>query len=291
MIKASFGGGGRGMRVAHNDMSLVSAFLTAKQEAETAFKNSDVYIEKFVENPRHVEIQIIADKHGNCIHLGERDCSIQRRHQKLLEEAPSPALDSKTRKMIGELSVKGAKAAGYVNAGTIEYLLDKDNNFYFMEMNTRIQVEHPVTEMVTGVDLIREQIKVAAGHKLSYTQEDIKIEGAAIECRINAEDPLNNFMPNPGKISAYNLPGGLGVRIDSHVYDGFVISPYYDSMVGKLIVHAKTREEAISRLKRALSEFVVEGIKTTIPLFERIVNDAKFTSGNFNTGFMEDFKI
>jgi acetyl-CoA carboxylase, biotin carboxylase subunit len=291
IIKASYGGGGRGMRIAHNDISLISAFLTAQAEAKTAFNNPDVYMEKFIENPRHIEVQILADTHGNCIYLGERDCSIQRRHQKLMEEAPSPILTPKMREYIGEISVKGAKTANYFSAGTIEYLLDKNNKFYFMEMNTRVQVEHPVTEMVTGIDIIKEQIKIATGEELSYKQKNIKLTGSSIECRINAEDPFNNFMPSPGEITAYNIPGGLGVRVDTHVYQGYKIPPHYDSMLGKLIVHGKNREEAINILRRCLDEFVIEGIKTTLPLFQKIINDQKFITSNFDTSYMENLKI
>ncbi len=291
IIKASYGGGGKGMRVVHNDISLVSSFLTAKAEAESAFKNSDVYMEKFIQNPRHIEVQILADGHGNCVYLGERDCSIQRRHQKLLEEAPSPIIDEKTRKELGEKSVLAAKAAKYVNAGTIEYLLDKKGDFYFMEMNTRIQVEHTVTEMITGIDIVKEQIKIAAGEKLSFKQEDIVFTGAAIECRINAEDPFHEFLPSAGTITGLNFPGGLGVRVDSHTYQGYKIPPYYDSMIGKLIVHGKTRQDAIDILRRALDEFVVEGVKTTIPFFQRLVTDKQFLSGKFDTSFLEKFKF
>ncbi|MBU0651189.1 acetyl-CoA carboxylase biotin carboxylase subunit [bacterium] len=289
IIKASYGGGGRGMRVAHNDISLVSSFMTAKTEAEAAFKHGDVYMEKFIENPRHIEVQLLGDDHGNYLYLGERDCSIQRRHQKLLEEAPSPIVTPEMRKYLGEAAVKGARAAKYVNAGTIEFLLDKNNDFYFMEMNTRIQVEHPVTEMVTDIDLIKEQIRIAAGEKLRYKQEDIVINGASIECRINAEDPDNNFMPCAGEIVACNFPGGFGVRIDTHVYQGYKIPPFYDSMIAKLIVHGKTRDEAISILKRTLEEFVIEGVKTTIPLFKRIVRDKTFIESKFDTSYMEKF--
>jgi len=289
IIKAAAGGGGKGMRVCHNDVTLVSSFAMAQKEAEANFGNPAVYIEKYIADPRHVEFQILADKEGNVIHLGERDCSIQRRHQKLLEEAPSPALNDKLRKKMGEMAVKAAKACDYYSAGTIEFLLDKSGEFYFMEMNTRIQVEHPVTEMVTGVDLMKEQIRIAAGESLQYKQEDIHINGAAIECRINAEDPNNNFIPSPGKIEELNLPGGFGVRVDTHIYPGYTISPYYDSMVAKLIVHGKTRLEAIKTMQRALLEFHVSPIKTTIPLHYDILEHPSFINGDVSTHFLEKF--
>lgn len=289
IIKATAGGGGRGMRICHNDVRLVSSLMTAQAEAETAFGVPDVYIEKYIEEPRHIEFQVIADNYGNVIHLGERDCSIQRRHQKLLEESPSPVLDAKLRKKIGDLVVKGVKAAGYRNVGTIEFLLDKDHNFYFMEMNTRIQVEHPVTEMVTGIDLIKEQIKIAAGEKLKIRQEDVQVKGSAIECRINAEDPENNFMPSPGKIEQLILPGGPHVRVDTHAYQGYTISPFYDSMIAKLIVHRETRAEAIKTTLRALDEFIVGPIKTTIPFHQSILENAQFKKGEVTTHFIENF--
>ncbi|MEA2013358.1 MAG: acetyl-CoA carboxylase biotin carboxylase subunit [Verrucomicrobiota bacterium] len=289
IIKASAGGGGKGMRVAHNSASLIQGFHSAKMEAEKAFSNSDVYLEKYLENPRHIEVQIIADDYGNVIHLGERDCSLQRRHQKLIEEAPSPALNKSLRKQMGEVAVNAAKTAKYSGAGTIEFLLDKNKNFYFMEMNTRVQVEHPVSECVTGVDIIKEQISVAMGNKLSIKQKDIKITGHAIECRINAEDPENNFTPSPGKITLYHQPGGPGVRIDSHAYEGYIIPPYYDSMVGKLICHGKDREEAITRSIRALNEYVIEGIKTTIPFELRVLHNNDFVKGTYDTSFLGKF--
>jgi len=289
IIKAAAGGGGKGMRVCHNDVSLLSSFTMAQQEAEANFANGDVYIEKYIEDPKHVEIQILADKHGNVVHLGERDCSIQRRHQKLLEESPSPSIDAKLRKKMGDLAVKAAKAVDYVGVGTIEYLLDKNDEFYFMEMNTRIQVEHPVTEMVTGIDLIKEQIKVAAGKKLSFKQEDIKFRGVAIECRINAEDPDNNFIPSPGKIEQLNLPGGPGVRIDTHIYPGYEILPYYDSMVAKLICFGNNRDEAIRVMHRALEEFYISPIKTTIGLHLDIMEHPHFQSGDVTTHFLEKY--
>ena len=288
IIKASAGGGGKGMRVCHNDVRLVSAFMTAQSEAESAFGNPDVYIEKYIDEPRHVEFQIIADEKGNVVHLGERDCTIQRRHQKLIEESPSPSITNNMRKKMGEAAVKGAKAVDYCSAGTIEFLVDGEN-FYFMEMNTRIQVEHPVTEMVTGVDIVKEQIRVAAGQKLSIKQDDIEFKGSSIECRINAEDTDNDFRPCPGKISALYVPGGIGVRVDTHVYAGYQISPFYDSMIAKLIVHGNTREEAIDIMKRALEEFLVEPIKTTVDFHKQILSDSDFRKGNISTHFVDKF--
>jgi len=287
IIKATAGGGGKGMRVCHNDVTLTGSFVMAQKEAEANFGNPDVYIEKYITDPRHVEFQILADKHGNVIHLGERDCSIQRRHQKLIEEAPSPALDETLRRKMGEAAIKAARACNYHGVGTIEFLLDASGDFYFMEMNTRIQVEHPVTEMVTGIDLIKEQIKVAAGEKLTIRQEDVQITGAAIECRINAEDPRNNFMPCPGTIEELNLPGGRGVRIDTHIYPGYRISPFYDSMVAKLIVHGADRQEAIRIMRRALEEFFVSPVKTTIDLHLDILSHPLFIKGDFSTHFIE----
>jgi acetyl-CoA carboxylase biotin carboxylase subunit len=286
IIKATAGGGGRGMKIVHSPAALPNAFATARAEAQAGFGNPEVYIEKYCENPRHVEIQILGDKHGNVIHLGERDCSIQRRHQKLIEEAPSTVSTPELRKAMGEAAVRAAKAVGYSSAGTMEFLVDKENNFFFMEMNTRIQVEHPVTEMVTGVDIVREQIRCAAGVKLRYKQSDIKINGHAIECRINAEDPFK-FTPCPGKITSYHTPGGLGVRVDSFVYDQYVVLPHYDSLIAKLIVHAETREDAIRRMARALDEYIVEGIKTTIPFHKRIMANKDFIEGNIDTSFLE----
>lgn len=287
ILKASAGGGGKGMRICHNDVRLVGAFLTCQREAEAAFGNADVYMEKYIEAPRHIEFQILADQHGHVIHLGERDCTIQRRHQKLIEESPSPAITAKLRKRMGEAAIKAVRSVNYVNAGTIEFLVDQDENFYFMEMNTRIQVEHPVTEMITGLDLIKEQIKIAANEKLSYRQEDIKFNGCAIECRINAEDPDNDFRPCPGKIQTLNLPGGRGVRVDSHVYPGYEIPPYYDSMIGKLIVHGATRREAISLMQRALDEFIIDPVKTTVSFQKRVFSDQAFIRGKFATDFVE----
>jgi acetyl-CoA carboxylase biotin carboxylase subunit len=286
IIKATAGGGGRGMKIVHSQATLPNAFATARAEAQAGFGNPEVYIEKYCEQPRHVEIQILADKHGNVIHLGERDCSIQRRHQKLIEEAPSTVVTPEIRKAMGDAAVRAAAAVGYNSVGTIEFLVDKNNNFYFMEMNTRVQVEHPVTEMVTGVDIVREQIRSAAGLPLRYKQEDIQIRGHAIECRINAEDPFK-FTPCPGKITAYHPPGGLGVRVDSFVYDQYSVVPHYDSLIGKLIVHADTREEAIKRMARALDEYMVEGIKTTIFFHKRIMAHKDFIEGNIDTSFLE----
>lgn len=291
IIKASAGGGGKGMRIAWGQDELKNAIGMAQQEAETAFGNGGVYLEKYLEEPRHIEIQIMADSHGNVVHLGERDCSIQRRHQKLIEEAPSPAIDPEVRAQMGQAAILAARAVDYVTAGTVEFLLDKHNNFYFMEMNTRIQVEHPVTEYVTGIDLIKEQIMAAAGMPLSISQDDIEINGWSIECRINAEDSERNFMPSPGRISFYLPPGGFGVRIDSAVYQGYEISPFYDSMIAKVIVHGKTREEAIARMHRALSEFRIEGVKTTIPFHLRLLENRYFISGDFNTKFLEIHEI
>lgn len=289
LIKAAAGGGGRGMRVAHNDPSLVTGFHSARSEAESAFNNPTVYIEKFVDKPRHVEIQIMADTHGNVVHLGERDCSLQRRHQKLIEESPCPVLDEDTRRKMGEAAVRLAKVANYHSAGTVEFLLDKDKNFYFIEINSRIQVEHPVTEAVTGTDLIREMILVAAGERLSFTQEDIEMRGHAIEFRINAEDPDQNFRPAPGTISTFVPPAGPGIRWDSHVYQGYTVPPHYDSMVGKLIVHRRTRKEAIEVARRALAELQMEGIATTAPLFLRILEHSDFCNGDIDTGFIDRY--
>jgi len=288
IIKATAGGGGKGIRVAKNEEELIKGINITQQEAATAFGNPGVYIEKYIEDFRHVEIQVLGDLYGNVIHLGERDCSIQRRLQKLLEESPSPALDGEIREEMGNAAVKAAKAVDYSGAGTIEFIYDyRNRKFYFMEMNTRIQVEHPVTELVTGTDLIKEQIKVASGEKLSMTQNDVTFNGWAIECRINAENPLKNFMPSPGKIKMYLPPGGLGVRIDSAAYPGYTIPPYYDSMIAKVITYGSSREEAISRMKRALSEFVVEGIHTTIPFHLKLLENKKFVEGQFNTKFLE----
>jgi acetyl-CoA carboxylase biotin carboxylase subunit len=288
IVKASAGGGGRGMRIVRSESELDKALETASNEATAAFKNGDVYIERYVERPRHVEIQVMADEHGHCVHLGERDCSIQRRHQKLLEEAPSPALTPELRAEMGRVAVEACKRVGYSNAGTMEFLLDEDGRFYFMEMNTRVQVEHPVTEMVTLADIVRNQIRVAEGEELAYAQSDVIIVGHSIECRINAEDPLTG-MPSPGLITAFNIPGGPGVRVDTAVYPGYFVPPYYDAMIAKLIVHARTRELAILRMRRALEAMVVEGIKTTVPLHQRIMEDEEFISGHYSTKFLERF--
>ncbi|MFZ5799843.1 MAG: acetyl-CoA carboxylase biotin carboxylase subunit [Candidatus Omnitrophota bacterium] len=288
IIKAAAGGGGRGMRVCHNDVSLISSLMTAQAEAEAAFGVSDVYIEKYIAKPRHVEFQILADNYGHIIQLGERDCSIQRRHQKLLEESPSPALDSKLRKKMGEAAVRGAKVVNYRSCGTIEFLLDGSDNFYFMEMNTRVQVEHPVTEMVTGIDIIKEQIRLAAGERLNIRQEDVSCSGAAIECRINAEDPAKDFIPCPGKIDNLILAGGRNVRVDTHVYPGYEVSPFYDSLLAKLIVHGENRQEAIRIMRRSLEEFTVSPLKTTIPFHLRILNHPQFIKGDFSTHFVEE---
>jgi acetyl-CoA carboxylase biotin carboxylase subunit len=287
MLKASAGGGGRGMRVAHTDVAMASAFQTASSEAEAAFGNGAVYLEKQVLNPKHVEVQILADRYNRVVHLGERDCSVQRRHQKLVEESPCPTLDEKLRRDMGAAAIKAARAVKYEGAGTVEFLLS-GRHFYFMEMNTRIQVEHPVTEQVTGVDLIKEQIRIAAGEPLGYKQKDIKMTGHAIEFRINAEDPDRNFQPSPGKLSVYHTPGGPGVRIDSHAYAEYVIPPHYDSMIGKLIVRGKDRDEAIRRANRALDEFVIEGVKTTIPFFFKVLRNEQFLSGAYSTSFIEE---
>ncbi|TYR82456.1 acetyl-CoA carboxylase biotin carboxylase subunit [Priestia megaterium] len=288
IIKATAGGGGKGIRVARTEQELVKGITITQQEAATAFGNPGVYIEKYIEDFRHVEIQVLADTHGNVIHLGERDCTIQRRLQKLIEETPSPALSKEIRGKMGDAAVKAAQAVNYTGAGTVEFIFDyRENKFYFMEMNTRIQVEHPVTEMVTGVDLIQEQIKVANGEKLPFTQDEVTFNGWAIECRINAENPEKNFMPSAGTIEMYLPPGGYGVRVDSAAYPGYSIPPYYDSMIAKLIVHAPTREEAIERMKRALSEFAIEGVATTIPFHLKLLNHEQFVSGEFNTKFLE----
>ena len=287
MLKAVAGGGGRGMRLVNSEDELEMNFMMASAEAEGAFGNADLYMEKFIANPRHIEIQVMADAHGNVVHYGERECSIQRRHQKLLEEAPSVALDEDLRNKMGELAVKGCKGVDYVGAGTIEFLLDDQKKFYFMEMNTRIQVEHPVTEMIYSRDLVKDQIRVAAGESLNYEQSDIKLAGHAIECRINAEDWERNFMPNPGHIDNIHFPGGPGIRVDTHTYSGYDIPPFYDSLVAKLIAHGKDREEAITRLRRSLDEFIIEGVKTTIPFHRKLIDHDDFKNGNFDTGFLE----
>jgi acetyl-CoA carboxylase, biotin carboxylase subunit len=287
MIKATAGGGGRGMRLVHSESELTRLFQAAQGEAEAAFGNGGVYLEKFIERPRHIEFQILADTYGNAIHLGERDCSIQRRHQKLLEEAPSPAITPELRKKMGEAAVRAAKSISYVGAGTVEFLVDRGGNYYFMEMNTRIQVEHPVTEMITGLDLITEQIRIAQGEKLQITQDQVEFRGHAIECRINAEDPDRDFRPQPGRISAYLPPGGPGVRMDSHVYTDYEIPPYYDSLIGKLIVWGPNRDTAIKRMKRALKECAITGISTTIAFHQKILENPAFLAGEVYTNFVE----
>lgn len=291
IVKASAGGGGKGMRVARNKEELFSSIEEAEKEAENYFGNPAVYLEKYLENTRHIEIQIIGDNHGNVVYLGERDCTIQRRHQKLVEEAPSPALSDSLRKAMGSAAVRACKAVNYNSLGTVEFLLDEDDKFYFMEMNTRVQVEHGVTEMITGIDLIKEQILTAQGEKLSFKQEDIYINGCAIECRVNAENPYKNFVPSPGKIDNYIAPGGIGVRIDSAAYSGYAIPPFYDSMIAKVIVWGRDRSEAIERMKRALDEFVIDGVDTTIDFHKKLMENETFKSGKFNTKFLETNKI
>ncbi len=286
MIKAALGGGGKGIRIVEKEEDFINSYIMAKNEAMACFNNDIVYLERYVKNPHHIEFQVIADKYGNYVHLFERDCSVQRKNQKVLEEAPSSILDEGTRKKMGEIALKICKVVDYVNAGTIEFLVDDSKNFYFMEMNTRIQVEHPITEMITGIDLIKEQIKIASGYELGFKQEDLEIIGHAIECRINAEDPKKNFIPSPGKIKQLNMPGGYGVRLDSAVYQGYTIPPFYDSMIAKLIVHGKNREEAIMKMKRALGEFVIDGIENNIDFQFEILNDPDFNAGKYNTGFL-----
>ncbi|GIX06816.1 MAG: acetyl-CoA carboxylase biotin carboxylase subunit [Candidatus Poribacteria bacterium] len=290
MIKAAAGGGGRGMRAAHNDVSLIALFKTVRAEAEAAFGRGDLYIEKLIQNARHIEFQVLADRHGNVIHLGERDCSIQRKHQKLVEETPS-SIDPKLREEIGRGVVRAAKAINYESAGTMEFLVDDAGKYYFLEMNTRIQVEHTITEMVTGVDLIKWQIRIAAGDRLDISQGDVAFHGHAIECRINAEDPTNGFAPSPGKVTRYHPPGGPGIRVDSHLYAGYTVPPYYDSLVAKLIAHGKDRSEAIARMRRALDECVIEGIRTTIPFHRRVMEDPAFLGGKVYTNFLETFSL
>lgn len=292
IIKATAGGGGKGIRVARDAEELINGIKITQKEAAAAFGNPGVYLEKFIEVFRHIEVQILADKYGNTIHLGERDCSIQRRMQKLVEEGPSPALTPELRLEVGEAAVKAAEAVNYEGAGTVEFIFDHINQkFYFMEMNTRIQVEHTITEMITGIDLVQQQLKIASGEKLAYRQEDIKINGWSIECRINAENPSKNFMPSPGKVTMYMPPGGFGVRVDSAMYTGYSIPPFYDSMVAKLIVHADTREEAVARMKRALDEFIIEGVETTIPFHLKLMDNEVFKSGDFDTKFLEKYSI
>ena len=288
LVKASAGGGGRGMRVAHNDMSLRSAIQSAQAEAQAAFGDGAVYLERYLDRPRHVEVQILADEHGNVVHLFERDCSVQRRHQKIVEESPSPVLPKPVRKRMHQSAVRLMKAAGYSNAGTVEFLVDRDNSFYFIEVNARIQVEHPVTELVTGIDLVKEQLRLAAGERLGYGQDDIQMRGVALEVRVNAEDPDNGFRPSPGKIVEWMPPGGPGVRLDSHAHPGYVVPPNYDSLIGKLIVHQPDRRQALLAMGRCLDEFTVSGINTTLPFFRRILRHAGFASGHYDTGFVDD---
>ena len=289
MLKATAGGGGRGMRLVHNDLQMENAFKTAESESEIAFGNGSLYLEKYIVNPRHIEVQILSDTFNNTIALGERECSIQRRHQKLVEESPSPEVTDAIRTKLFEAAINGARSVNYIGAGTIEFLMDENHDFYFMEMNTRIQVEHPVTEMVTGVDLIKFQIMCHAGLPLPGWMSNIKLRGHSIECRINAEDPDNNFMPSPGKISSFHMPGGMGIRTDTHAYSGYFVPPHYDSMIAKLIVHAPNRNEAINRMIGALDECVVEGIKTNIPYQKQILSNEKFRSGSFDTSFLDNF--
>ncbi|OGW13630.1 MAG: acetyl-CoA carboxylase biotin carboxylase subunit [Nitrospirae bacterium GWA2_42_11] len=288
MLKASAGGGGRGLRLCRSQEDLHKYFDMARSESLKAFGKDDVYLEKYIEAPRHIEFQILADNYGNTVHLGERDCSIQRRHQKLIEVAPSPFMDSDMRKKMGEDAVRAAKTVGYTNAGTVEFLVDKNKNYYFLEMNTRIQVEHTITEEITGIDIVKEMIKIAAGEKLSVTQDNIEISGSAIECRINAEDPRNNFLPTTGRITAYYSPGGFGVRIDGNVYRGYVVPSYYDSMLAKMTVWGRTWEEAVARTARSLDEFVIRGVKTTIPFYRMILRDESFKKGEFDTHYIEN---
>ncbi|PCI51586.1 MAG: acetyl-CoA carboxylase biotin carboxylase subunit [Alphaproteobacteria bacterium] len=287
IVKAASGGGGRGMKVVHDENQLGNAIMACKKEAAASFGDGTVYLEKYLTLPRHIEFQIIADKHGNVCHLGERDCSLQRRHQKILEEAPSPALNTDEQTRMGKVVRKAIQSLGYIGVGTIEFLYE-DGEFYFIEMNTRLQVEHPITEMITGIDLVREQIRVAAGLPLSFTQEDVKFSGHSIECRINAEDPFT-FVPSPGKIGDYHTPGGLGVRVDSGIYSGYTIPPYYDSMIAKLIVHGKTRNECLMRLRRALGEYVIDGIKTTIPLHQSLIRETDFINGAYDIHWLENY--
>ena len=288
MLKAAAGGGGKGIRIANNSHELETNYNIVKQEAKNSFNDDEIYIEKFIKNPRHVEIQILADEYGNVVHLGERDCSIQRRHQKIIEETPSTIIDEKLRNKMGNVAIKVAKTAGYTSCGTVEFLVDDDKNFYFMEMNTRIQVEHPITEMRTGIDIVKEQIRIAGGEKLKFKQKEIKFNGHSIECRINAENPMKNFMPCPGKINEINLPGGNGIRVDTAIYNGYTIPPNYDSMIAKVITHGVTRNETIAKMKRALQELVIDGVETNIDFIFDIIRNPDFIRGNFNTSFIED---
>ncbi len=287
MVKAAAGGGGRGMRICHNDVRLISALMICQSEAEASFGNGAVFVEKYIEQPRHIEFQILADQSGHLVHLGERDCTIQRHHQKLIEESPSPVVDPKLRRKMGELAVRAAKAAGYTTCGTVEFLLDQEGSFYFIEMNTRIQVEHPVTEMVTGMDLIKEQIRIAAGESLRIKQDDVALNGWAIECRINATDPMNGFSPSPGRIAMYHEPGGPGVRVDTHIYAGYEVPSFYDSLLAKLITFGQTRQDAIRTMQRALDEYLIEPLRTTIPLHKQIFSDPAFWRGQVSTDYIE----
>ena len=287
MLKAAAGGGGKGIRIAYSDKELENSYNVVKQEAKISFNDDEIYIEKFIENPRHVEIQILADEHGNVIHLGERDCTVQRNHQKIIEETPSTAIDEKLRNKMGEAAIKAAKIANYSSCGTVEVLVDNNKNFYFMEMNTRIQVEHPITEERTDIDIVKEQIRISAGETLKLKQKDIKFRGHSIECRINAENPSKNFMPCPGKITGLNLPGGRGIRVDTAIYEGYTIPPNYDSMIAKIIVHGANRNEAISKMKRALEETVIEGVDTNIDFLFKIIKDRNFIRGEYDTSFVE----
>ena len=291
ILKAAAGGGGKGIRIANDEEELKNAYILVKQEARNAFNDDEIYIEKFIQNPRHVEIQILADEHGNVVHLGERDCSIQRNHQKIIEETPSTAINDKIRDKMGKDAVKVAKIAEYTSCGTVEFLVDNNGNYYFMEMNTRIQVEHPITEMRTGIDIVKEQIKIAAGEELKFSQKDIEFKGHSIECRINAENPSKNFMPCPGKIEGLHLPGGNGIRIDTSIYEGYTIPPYYDSMVAKIIVYGTSRNEAIAKMKRALEELVIEGIETNRDFLFEIIKNPDFIRGNYDTSFIERMLI
>ena len=288
ILKAAAGGGGKGIRVANNPEELESNYNIVKQEAKLSFNDDEIYIEKFIKNPRHVEIQVLADEYGNVIHLGERDCTVQRKHQKIIEETPSTAIDEKTRNKMGEAAIKAVKASGYTSCGTVEFLVDSSQNFYFMEMNTRIQVEHPITEERTGIDIVKEQIKIAGGEQLKLKQKDIEFRGCSIECRINAENPAKNFMPCPGTITGLNLPGGNGIRIDTAIYEGYTIPPTYDSMIAKIIVHGANRNEAISKMKRALEETVIEGVETNIDFLFQIIKNHNFIRGDFDTSFIEN---
>ena len=288
LLKASAGGGGKGIRIVNSEEELESNYNIVKQEAKLSFNNDEIYVEKFIKNPRHVEIQVLADEHGNVIHLGERDCSIQRKNQKVIEETPSTILDDKLRNKMGEAAIKAVKASSYTSCGTVEFLVDSDKNFYFMEMNTRIQVEHPITEMRTGIDIVKEQIKIAAGEKLKIKQKNVQFKGHSIECRINAENPRKKFRPSPGKITGLNLPGGNGVRIDTAIYEGYTIPANYDSMIAKVIAHGRDREEAIAKMNRALYEFIINGIDTNIEFQSRILNNPDYLAGQFDTSFLED---